>query len=58
MPLAVNLVYLALFFLFAPILAFRSFRSARFREGWSENFSGQGGPRRHRRPAVCLDSCR
>ena len=41
MHLALNFLYLALLCLFAPLLIFRSFRSGKYREGWSEKVLGK-----------------
>ena len=52
MPLALNLIYLALLCLFAPLLIFRAFRSGKYREGWSEKVLGKAPWRIGDRPCV------
>src|SRR5262249_43394628 len=36
MPVALNVVYLAILWLFSPFLVFRAFRSGKYRDGWAE----------------------
>src|SRR3954469_2741275 len=52
MHLALNFLYLALICLFAPLLIFRSFRSGKYREGWSEKVLGKAPWRIGDRPCV------
>src|SRR3954452_18997582 len=52
MHLALNFLYLALIYLFAPLLIFRSFRSGKYREGWSEKVLGKAPLRIGDRPCV------
>src|SRR3954452_14881069 len=52
MHLALNFLYLALIYLFAPLLIFRSFRSGKYREGWSEKVLGSAPHRIGDRPCV------
>ena len=52
MPLVLNLIYLALLCLFAPLLIFRAFRSGKYREGWSEKVLGKAPWRIGDRPCV------
>jgi 3-deoxy-D-manno-octulosonic-acid transferase len=41
MPFVLNLIYLILLVVCAPVLAFRAFRSGRYRDGWSEKVLGR-----------------
>ena len=52
MPLALNLIYLVLLFLFAPALVLRAFRSGKYRNGWSEKVLGKAPWRIGDRPCV------
>src|SRR5918997_6062350 len=52
MHLALNFVYLALLCFFAPLLIYRSFRSGKYREGWSEKVLGKAPWRIGDRPCV------
>ncbi len=52
MPLALNLIYLALLCLCAPLLILRAFRSGKYREGWSEKVIGKAPRRIGDRPCV------
>ncbi|HWT78254.1 MAG TPA: glycosyltransferase N-terminal domain-containing protein, partial [Candidatus Methylomirabilis sp.] len=40
MPFALNLIYVALLFLLAPVLVYRMIRSGKYREGLWEKFRG------------------
>jgi 3-deoxy-D-manno-octulosonic-acid transferase len=52
MPLVLNLVYLSLLLAFAPVLILKSWRSGRYREGWSEKVLGKAPWRIGDRPCV------
>lgn len=41
MPFLLNVVYLTLLLACAPLLAFRAFRSGKYREGWAEKVMGK-----------------
>ena len=40
MPLVLNLIYLAILTVCAPVLFYRAWRSGKYREGWSERVLG------------------
>jgi 3-deoxy-D-manno-octulosonic-acid transferase len=52
MPLVLNLIYLVLLILFAPLLFFRAWRTGRYREGWSEKVRGKAPLRIGDRPCI------
>jgi 3-deoxy-D-manno-octulosonic-acid transferase len=52
MPLAFNLVYVALVLVCAPVLAYRMFHSGKYREGWSEKLLGRAPLRIGDRPCL------
>ncbi len=52
MPFALNLIYLALLILLAPVLAFRAIRSGKYRDGLWEKFRGDAPLRIGNRPCL------
>jgi 3-deoxy-D-manno-octulosonic-acid transferase len=52
MPFVLNLIYLVLLVLAAPVLGFRAWRSRKYREGWSEKILGKAPFRVSDRPCV------
>jgi 3-deoxy-D-manno-octulosonic-acid transferase len=52
MPYALDAVYLALLVLLSPYLAYRSWTTGRYREGWPEKFLGRAPRRIGGRPCV------
>jgi 3-deoxy-D-manno-octulosonic-acid transferase len=52
MRYALNLVYILLLCICAPILAFRAVRSGKYREGWAEKVLGKAPRRTGERPCV------
>jgi 3-deoxy-D-manno-octulosonic-acid transferase len=52
MPFVLNLIYLAILTLCAPVLFFRAWRSGKYREGWSERVLGEAPLRIGDRPCV------
>src|SRR5438067_8337598 len=54
MPLVLNLIYLAILTVCAPVLFYRAWRAGKYREGWSEKVLGKAPLRIGDRPCVWL----
>jgi 3-deoxy-D-manno-octulosonic-acid transferase len=52
MPLALDLIYLALLIAYAPALIYKSWRTGKYREGWGEKVLGRAPLRIGDRPCV------
>jgi 3-deoxy-D-manno-octulosonic-acid transferase len=52
MPFLLNGIYVALLVLFAPLLAFKAYRSGKYREGWAEKLLGKAPRRIGERPCL------
>ncbi len=52
MPLLLNLVYLALLIVFAPVLIYRAWSAGKYREGWREKLFGRAPLRIGDKPCV------